>query len=611
MQMNTPSWDGLPETLDAYEEEVELLLLGTPAENRKFLGPRLVSVLPRHSTQRKAAGRLSRVPDDTGGISCEEGADNIVKLFRKELGTRPLPLAAERILKYFKASSRLKGESMTHFGERERDIYEEALKAVQAIEPETKELVPDVVRGMLVWESSGLAGPEKATIAAALSGAWSRDKVINKLVATWADKDLRQRDGVRADNHRPHKGKSRGHGQHAAWNEDLEHEGYYEQNSFHDEYLDYEDIEYDIGNYYQEEAEQPWEAETDCGTDSMHGYAQTEDDQDESVALDFQIGETSAALANSARTFAEAKSLLSELKTARDYFPVVGIAAMPHNREDRDRPRFSPKGKGGGKTGKFGRPRLPRSPENNRAFARHALSGKGKGRPQMPPRSATPYRQPAEPAAKRQQRSPAPQQRPPPGKVRCLICNGPHRAIECPTRSQVGSHGNGAVAEEHGNCFAGFAMGIDVSTAFAVGNFFVAEDIYGYAIVDTGATKSMTSFKQMEWLQELLCGLYDEDVMGRAPANVRFHFAGGGEATQCAGMIGVPHDLGLEGDEGYIWFAAVPNANSPTLLGLDWLEAAGFNVNSIEGILENSAGGIQIPLHRLPTGHWGLPLVPE
>ena len=154
-------------------------------------------------------------------------------------------------------------------------------------------------------------------------------------------------------------------------------------------------------------------------------------------------------------------------------------------------------------------------------------------------------------------------------------------------------------------------MGIDASTAFAVGNFFVAEDIYGYAIVDTGATKSMTSFKQMEWLQEYLCGMCGEDVMGRAPANVRFHFAGGGESTQRAGMIGVSHELGLEGDEGYIWFAAMPNTSSPTLLGLDWMEAASFNVNSIEGILENRAERIEIPLHRLPTGHWGLPLVPE
>ena len=99
--------------------------------------------------------------------------------------------------------------------------------------------------------------------------------------------------------------------------------------------------------------------------------------------------------------------------------------------------------------------------------------------------------------------------------------------------------------------------------------------------------------------------------MGRAPANVRFHFAGGGEATSCAGMVGVPHNLGLDGDQGMIWFAMVPSANSPTLLGLDWIEAAGFIVDTNEGRLENKAEMYSIPLHRLPTGHWGLPLLSD
>ena len=119
MQMNLPSWDGKPEALDAYEEEVELLMLETPIDNMKLLWQRLVQALPKHSTQRKAAARLSRIADDADDIACEAGPENIVKLFRASLGARPLPLAAERILKYFKQSSRMKGESMTHFSERE------------------------------------------------------------------------------------------------------------------------------------------------------------------------------------------------------------------------------------------------------------------------------------------------------------------------------------------------------------------------------------------------------------------------------------------------------------------------------------------------------------
>jgi hypothetical protein len=117
----------------------------------------------------------------------------------------------------------------------------------------------------------------------------------------------------------------------------------------------------------------------------------------------------------------------------------------------------------------------------------------------------------------------------------------------------------------------------------------------------------MTSFKQMEWLQVLLCGIFGEDVMGRAPANVRFHFAGGGEATSCAGMVGIPRDLGLEGDQCYIWLAMAPTTNSPTLLGLEWIEAAGFIVDTKAGWLELAELDYSVQRHRLPTGHWGLP----
>jgi len=198
-QMHVPVWDGSPDTLEHYEEEVELLMLGTPVDNRKFLGPRLIQALPKFSMQRKAAARLSRKVDDESGIATDDGPSNIIKAFKSSMGDRPLPVAAERILKFFKQIARMKGESMAHWTEREQDTYEVALRAVQAIDPKVKELVPDVIRGMLAWESSGLTGPEKAMISAGLGGNWSRDSVVAKLQATWSDKDLRSRDGVRSD----------------------------------------------------------------------------------------------------------------------------------------------------------------------------------------------------------------------------------------------------------------------------------------------------------------------------------------------------------------------------------------------------------------------------
>ena len=163
--MPVPTWNGEADTLDAYIEEVELLVLGTGNEQRKYLGPRLVAALPKGSTQQKAAARLSRDPEDLSGIAVDKGAENIIEVFKRTLGTRPLPLAAEKIIKYFKNSARQRGETMGYFAERELDVHNEALKAVQAIDPKVSELVPDVVRCMLVWKNAGLSGPEKASIA--------------------------------------------------------------------------------------------------------------------------------------------------------------------------------------------------------------------------------------------------------------------------------------------------------------------------------------------------------------------------------------------------------------------------------------------------------------
>ena len=66
--MEVPIWDGDAETLDAYQKEVELLLLGIAEGGRTDLGPRLVLALPRRSTLRKVAARLSRDPEDESGI---------------------------------------------------------------------------------------------------------------------------------------------------------------------------------------------------------------------------------------------------------------------------------------------------------------------------------------------------------------------------------------------------------------------------------------------------------------------------------------------------------------------------------------------------------------
>eukprot|EP00969_Alexandrium_andersonii_P083022 3662480-Alexandrium_andersonii.AAC.1 len=55
---------------------------------------------------------------------------------------------------------------------------------------------------------------------------------------------------------------------------------------------------------------------------------------------------------------------------------------------------------------------------------------------------------------------------------------------------------------------------------------------------------------------------------------INLSFAGGGPKAAGCGMVGAPHMLGLPADDGAIWFGLVDIEHSPTLLGLDWLEAA-------------------------------------
>ena len=103
---------------------------------------------------------------------------------------------------------------------------------------------------------------------------------------------------------------------------------------------------------------------------------------------------------------------------------------------------------------------------------------------------------------------------------------------------------------------------------------FIAASMKGYAIVDTGATKSMSGIELLLHCQETLQKQVGEDVVLVDPeATTRFTYANGA-SDQSFGRVGIPHRCGLESHQHCIWFTAVPT-KSPTLLGLDWLDAAG------------------------------------
>ena len=85
-------------------------------------------------------------------------------------------------------------------------------------------------------------------------------------------------------------------------------------------------------------------------------------------------------------------------------------------------------------------------------------------------------------------------------------------------------------------------------------------------------------------------------------SEVEFYFAGGGAGATCHNLVGVPHEWALRGDGGYIWFAMMPT-DSPTLLGLDWIEAAGFMMDSTEGVLRHRSEKWDVPLQRPAAAH--------
>ena len=112
---------------------------------------------------------------------------------------------------------------------------------------------------------------------------------------------------------------------------------------------------------------------------------------------------------------------------------------------------------------------------------------------------------------------------------------------------------------------------MDLPTELA---YFCMEDLFGYAIIDTGTTKSMAGLAQIEWLQNKAFEYLQHDCI-ETDTSVVTHFTyANGTRGSSLGRAGVPHPLPLVQHHGCIWFTMVETP-SPTLLGLDYLDAAG------------------------------------
>ena len=137
---------------------------------------------------------------------------------------------------------------------------------------------------------------------------------------------------------------------------------------------------------------------------------------------------------------------------------------------------------------------------------------------------------------------------------------------------------------------------------------FAEAELKGYAIVDTGATKSMSGLNLLLHVQEEFIGAFGEDHLSIDPTRrTRFTYANG-ESGNSFGRVGIPHRLALDEQDQMIWFTAV-GTPSPMLLGLDWLEQAQAAVDTATGLMTFADGTAPEQLVRLSTGHWALSLL--
>ncbi|CAK0825958.1 unnamed protein product, partial [Prorocentrum cordatum] len=283
--------------------------------------------------------------------------------------------------------------------------------------------------------------------------------------------------------------------------------------------------------YYEEdEFEQTEEAEA-------HYEEETANEEIETLEACAEDAEIYAQDAK--RTFAEAKKMLAATTKKRSgYFPEVGIGQIPgKNIKDQ---RATAAAKSALRPPRPPGPQGGERPPMQQSTARRPHKGKGKGK-----------------------------------SVKCLICQGPHQAADCPRRGNTGTDGNNmqmatqcfvdAVDAEQNN----YSNEGDVQEAGQAG--WAHEEMVGYTITDTGTSKSMIGMDLALANQETIVtetGLDQVEVDYTKKTN--FTYAGG-EKGQSIGRFGFEHPIALAEDKSKLWFDLVEK-KSPILLGLDYLE---------------------------------------
>ena len=344
----------------------------------------------------------------TTQLAAEGGATLVIAALRRALGARPIQEAVRlfRQLIGLRDLKRQSGESMRKWISRFEAFIKKTGKALHQADAEIDEAtyLHPLIQGILLLECSNLSPSENAAVLAT-SGATSKEggsignsylyvDLAASFIAQWDDEALARRD--KAPQKRSH------HTAAAAtttWDLSSPSSSFLEPDT-----MDGDDFEMTLGTCDEPWEDQSWEEpeEAEFPDDDWTDEISPDDPE-----LEEQFGSLEAAEAyavtefknassdmkNATRTFMEAKDLVSRVKHARGYFPVVGVGAFDGFQTITPRgSRQTGAGKGTGtgmnsQTGKghgrvFRKGKPPRDPRRRSpAKSRVTLTGSTKGGP--------------------------------------------------------------------------------------------------------------------------------------------------------------------------------------------------------------------------------------
>ena len=169
-----------------------------PKERKVTIGPKLLQQFPKRFPQREIGLELLK----SGVLQLEDGATQLLKLIRLRLGKDLQQDVSEHYKRFLHRSARLYQQSMQHYIAEESNLHERALQAVKSVstpgkdEPETKEIIADVLRGFLQLENAALTGSEQVFVFGVAGESYAYNHIANALRETWGNDDRLRSRGI-------------------------------------------------------------------------------------------------------------------------------------------------------------------------------------------------------------------------------------------------------------------------------------------------------------------------------------------------------------------------------------------------------------------------------